>query len=136
MLCPAPRVQRAPLFQGGIYVFTLLDHFAAGTSILFGVLVEAIGVAWFYGKGEAPLGPGCIRRQQTQPPCRGCDQSVASLRGPCAASILPRQLREAPSGGCHGPARTGGWQGSASPCRRAQLARARQDAYRGQHCSM
>nr|XP_021542770.1 sodium-dependent dopamine transporter [Neomonachus schauinslandi] len=35
--------------NGGIYVFTLLDHFAAGTSILFGVLVEAIGVAWFYG---------------------------------------------------------------------------------------
>ncbi|XP_040613671.1 sodium-dependent dopamine transporter isoform X2 [Mesocricetus auratus] len=34
---------------GGIYVFTLLDHFAAGTSILFGVLIEAIGVAWFYG---------------------------------------------------------------------------------------
>lgn len=35
--------------NGGIYIFTLLDHFAAGTSILFGVLVEAIGVAWFYG---------------------------------------------------------------------------------------
>ncbi|XP_032325402.1 sodium-dependent dopamine transporter [Camelus dromedarius] len=35
--------------NGGIYVFTLLDHFAAGTSILFGVLVEVIGVAWFYG---------------------------------------------------------------------------------------
>ncbi|XP_066099421.1 sodium-dependent dopamine transporter isoform X2 [Saccopteryx bilineata] len=34
---------------GGIYVFTLLDHFAAGTSILFGVLIEAIGVSWFYG---------------------------------------------------------------------------------------
>ncbi|XP_038301327.1 sodium-dependent dopamine transporter isoform X1 [Canis lupus baileyi] len=37
--------------NGGIYVFTLLDHFAAGTSILFGVLIEAIGVAWFYGRG-------------------------------------------------------------------------------------
>lgn len=36
--------------KGGIYVFTLLDHYAAGTSILFGVLVEAIGVSWFYGK--------------------------------------------------------------------------------------
>uniref|UniRef100_A0A8D0WJ82 Transporter n=1 Tax=Sus scrofa TaxID=9823 RepID=A0A8D0WJ82_PIG len=35
--------------NGGIYVFTLLDHFAAGTSILFGVLLEVIGVAWFYG---------------------------------------------------------------------------------------
>ncbi|KAJ1203896.1 hypothetical protein NDU88_007677 [Pleurodeles waltl] len=40
------------LFCGGIYVFTLLDHFAAGTSILFGVLIEAIGVAWFYGVGR------------------------------------------------------------------------------------
>lgn len=42
-----------PLFpsapQGGIYVVTLLDTFAAGTSILFAVLVEAIGVSWFYG---------------------------------------------------------------------------------------
>ena len=31
-------------------MFTLLDHFAAGTSILFGVLIEAIGIAWFYGE--------------------------------------------------------------------------------------
>uniref|UniRef100_F7BDK0 Transporter n=2 Tax=Ornithorhynchus anatinus TaxID=9258 RepID=F7BDK0_ORNAN len=38
--------------NGGIYVFTLLDHFAAGTSILFGALIEAIGVAWFYGVGQ------------------------------------------------------------------------------------
>lgn len=36
--------------QGGIYVLTLLDTFAAGTSILFAVLMEAIGVSWFYGK--------------------------------------------------------------------------------------
>ncbi|KAJ8252539.1 hypothetical protein COCON_G00218510 [Conger conger] len=35
--------------NGGIYVLTLLDTYAAGTSILFGVLVEAIGVSWFYG---------------------------------------------------------------------------------------
>uniref|UniRef100_A0A3B4XWR3 Transporter n=1 Tax=Seriola lalandi dorsalis TaxID=1841481 RepID=A0A3B4XWR3_SERLL len=35
--------------NGGIYVLTLLDKYAAGTSILFGVLVEAIGVSWFYG---------------------------------------------------------------------------------------
>uniref|UniRef100_A0A3P8ZJ75 Transporter n=1 Tax=Esox lucius TaxID=8010 RepID=A0A3P8ZJ75_ESOLU len=35
--------------NGGIYVLTLLDNYAAGTSILFGVLVEAIGVSWFYG---------------------------------------------------------------------------------------
>lgn len=35
-----------------MYVFTLLDHFAAGTSILFGVLIEAIGIAWFYGEKD------------------------------------------------------------------------------------
>lgn len=35
-----------------MYVFTLLDHFAAGTSILFGVLIEAIGIAWFYGERD------------------------------------------------------------------------------------
>ncbi|XP_078400369.1 sodium-dependent noradrenaline transporter isoform X2 [Cetorhinus maximus] len=35
--------------SGGIYVLTLLDQFAAGTAILFGVLIEAIGVSWFYG---------------------------------------------------------------------------------------
>lgn len=33
-------------------MFTLLDHFAAGTSILFGVLIEAIGIAWFYGEKD------------------------------------------------------------------------------------
>uniref|UniRef100_A0AAY4EZQ8 Transporter n=1 Tax=Denticeps clupeoides TaxID=299321 RepID=A0AAY4EZQ8_9TELE len=38
------------LLQGGIYVLTLLDRYAAGTSILFGVLIEAIGVSWFYGR--------------------------------------------------------------------------------------
>lgn len=40
--------------QGGIYVLTLLDTFAAGTSILFAVLMEAIGVSWFYGACWAP----------------------------------------------------------------------------------
>ncbi|KAK9392686.1 sodium-dependent noradrenaline transporter-like [Crotalus adamanteus] len=35
--------------NGGIYILTLLDTYAAGTSILFAVLVEAIGVSWFYG---------------------------------------------------------------------------------------
>uniref|UniRef100_A0A8C1VFQ7 Transporter n=1 Tax=Cyprinus carpio TaxID=7962 RepID=A0A8C1VFQ7_CYPCA len=35
--------------NGGIFVLTLLDRYAAGTSILFGVLIEAIGVSWFYG---------------------------------------------------------------------------------------
>lgn len=55
-----PEFSRPLLFQGGIYVFTLLDHFAAGTSILFGVLVEAIGVAWFYGKNKTSLGAGVL----------------------------------------------------------------------------
>lgn len=31
-------------------MLTMLDKYAAGTSILFGVLIEAIGVSWFYGK--------------------------------------------------------------------------------------
>ncbi|CAF87183.1 unnamed protein product, partial [Tetraodon nigroviridis] len=35
--------------NGGIYVLTKRDKYAAGTSILFGVLIEAIGVSWFYG---------------------------------------------------------------------------------------
>lgn len=38
------------LRQGGIYILTLLDKYAAGTSILFAVLIEAIGVSWFYGE--------------------------------------------------------------------------------------
>uniref|UniRef100_A0A8C1R4S6 Transporter n=1 Tax=Cyprinus carpio TaxID=7962 RepID=A0A8C1R4S6_CYPCA len=39
--------------NGGIYVLTLLDKYAAGTSILFGVLIEAIGVSWFYGESNS-----------------------------------------------------------------------------------
>ncbi|XP_072047524.1 sodium-dependent dopamine transporter-like isoform X2 [Amphiura filiformis] len=35
--------------QGGIYMVTLFDNFAAYYSILFCVLFEALGVAWFYG---------------------------------------------------------------------------------------
>ncbi|CAH1778665.1 unnamed protein product [Owenia fusiformis] len=34
---------------GGMYVFTILDTFAAGTSIIFAVLAQAIAVSWFYG---------------------------------------------------------------------------------------
>ncbi|XP_025076147.1 sodium-dependent noradrenaline transporter-like isoform X2 [Pomacea canaliculata] len=37
------------LTEGGIYVFTILDTFAAGTSILFTVLCQVIAVSWFYG---------------------------------------------------------------------------------------
>lgn len=60
--CGTPSSAGPLLFQGGIYVFTLLDHFAAGTSILFGVLIEAIGVAWFYGKDKTSLGAGVLRQ--------------------------------------------------------------------------
>uniref|UniRef100_UPI00358F3C41 sodium-dependent noradrenaline transporter-like n=1 Tax=Myxine glutinosa TaxID=7769 RepID=UPI00358F3C41 len=42
-------VSHVCLTNGGIFVITLLDNFAAGTSIMFGVFIEAIGVAWFYG---------------------------------------------------------------------------------------
>lgn len=46
---PARPQALCPHAQGGMYVLTLLDTFAAGTSILFAVLMEAIGVSWFYG---------------------------------------------------------------------------------------
>uniref|UniRef100_A0A8C2I7J8 Transporter n=1 Tax=Cyprinus carpio TaxID=7962 RepID=A0A8C2I7J8_CYPCA len=50
--------------RGGIYVFTLLDHFAAGTSILFGVLIEAIGVDRFSDDIQEMIGqrPGLYWR--------------------------------------------------------------------------
>lgn len=35
--------------QGGFYVFTVLDRYAAGYSILFAVFCEAIAVSWIYG---------------------------------------------------------------------------------------
>lgn len=62
--------------QGGIYVFTLLDHFAAGTSILFGVLMEVIGVAWFYGKNESSLG-WRAPTGRTELLCWRCDWSAS-----------------------------------------------------------
>lgn len=36
--------------QGGLYVVTLMDRFAAGYSILFAVFFETIAVSWAYGK--------------------------------------------------------------------------------------
>ncbi|XP_045191774.2 sodium-dependent noradrenaline transporter-like isoform X2 [Mercenaria mercenaria] len=34
---------------GGMYVFKILDNFAAGTSIVFTVLCQVVAVSWFYG---------------------------------------------------------------------------------------
>ena len=36
--------------QGGAYIVTLMDRYAAGYSILFAVFFEALEVSWFYGK--------------------------------------------------------------------------------------
>lgn len=33
-----------------MYVFKILDTFAAGTSIMFAILCQVIAVAWVYGK--------------------------------------------------------------------------------------
>lgn len=54
-----------------MYVFTLLDHFAAGTSILFGVLIEAIGIAWFYGEKQEQK----KRQRKTEDSCFHGQQS-------------------------------------------------------------
>jgi len=35
--------------QGGVYLITLWDGFAAYTSMLFGALCMVIAVSWFYG---------------------------------------------------------------------------------------
>ena len=36
--------------QGGFYVFSLLERFAAEYSILIAVFFESIAVSWIYGK--------------------------------------------------------------------------------------
>ena len=38
-----------PLLQGGIYIFSLLENYAAGLSLLTTVFFEAIAVSWVYG---------------------------------------------------------------------------------------
>lgn len=36
-------------FKGGVYIFQLLDSYAAGYSILVAVFCEAIALSWIYG---------------------------------------------------------------------------------------
>lgn len=36
--------------QAGIYFFTIVDHFAAGVSLMYIAFFEVIAVVWFYGK--------------------------------------------------------------------------------------
>ncbi|ESO90311.1 hypothetical protein LOTGIDRAFT_123645 [Lottia gigantea] len=40
------------LTEGGVYIFNILDTFAAGTSILFTVFSQVIAISWFYGIEE------------------------------------------------------------------------------------
>ena len=37
------------VLQGGAYVVTLMDRYAAGISILFAVFFETLAVSWAYG---------------------------------------------------------------------------------------
>ena len=37
------------LFQGGIHVFTLLDHYTAVVSLMFLAFCEIVTVCWIYG---------------------------------------------------------------------------------------
>ncbi|KAG5896455.1 hypothetical protein JTB14_002597 [Gonioctena quinquepunctata] len=44
LLCGLPHVT-----EGGIYVFQLIDHYAATISIMYLAFFEVIAIAWFYG---------------------------------------------------------------------------------------
>lgn len=38
------------IFQGGVYVFTLLDWYAAGYSVMVISLCEVIVIGWIFGR--------------------------------------------------------------------------------------
>jgi solute carrier family 6 GABA transporter-like protein 6/8/11/12/13 len=40
------------IFQGGIYVFQIVDYYAAAISLMFIAFFEIISVVWFYGTGR------------------------------------------------------------------------------------
>ena len=40
------------LIQGGVYVFQIVDYYAAAISLMFIAFFEIISVVWFYGTGR------------------------------------------------------------------------------------
>jgi len=50
LLCVIITKQQNAAVQGGVYLVTLWDTFAAGTSLLFTVLCLCVTVSWVYGK--------------------------------------------------------------------------------------
>ena len=46
---PVLCIKCLPVPQGGIYIFSLLENYAAGLSLLTTVFFEAVAVSWVYG---------------------------------------------------------------------------------------